>query len=50
MPVPQGYNPLAQLLSNILLKQRDDILVFLLTLLLLLPSYVAHRMKRANSL
>lgn len=45
VPVPQGYNQMAQLLSNILLKQRDDVLVFLLTLLLLLPFYVAYRMK-----
>lgn len=45
VPVPQGYNQMAQLLSNILLKQRDDVLLFLLTLLLLLPFYVAYRMK-----
>jgi arylsulfatase/uncharacterized sulfatase len=50
VPVPQGYNQMAQLLSNIFLKQRDDILVLLLTLLLLLPFYVAHRMKRASRL
>ena len=48
VPVPQGYNQMAQLLSNILLKQRDDVLVFLLTLLLLLPFYVAYRMKNSG--
>jgi arylsulfatase/uncharacterized sulfatase len=46
VPVPQGYNQMAQLLSNIILKWRDAVLVSVLTLLLLLPFYVAHRMKR----
>ena len=45
VPVPQGYNQIKQLLSNIILKKRDTILVFLLTLLVLLPFYVAYRMK-----
>lgn len=46
VPVPQGYNQMTQLLSNILLKRRDHILVLLLTMLLLLSFYVAYRMKR----
>jgi arylsulfatase/uncharacterized sulfatase len=47
VPAPQGYNQMAQLLSNMLMKQRENVLVFLLTLLLLLPFYVAYRMKRS---
>ncbi|MFK8021582.1 MAG: sulfatase-like hydrolase/transferase, partial [Pseudomonadales bacterium] len=43
---PPGYNRTKQLLSNILLKSRDDVIVLLLTLLFLLPFYVAYRMKR----
>jgi arylsulfatase A-like enzyme len=50
VPLPQGYNQMAELSSKIFLKQRDDILVLLLTLLFLLPFYVAHRMKRIASL
>jgi arylsulfatase/uncharacterized sulfatase len=50
VPVPEGYNQMAQLLSNIFLKRRNDVLVLLLMLLLLLPFYVAHRMKRTPSL
>ena len=46
VPVPQGYSQLKQLFSNILLKSKNDTLVFLLTLLLLLPFYVAYRMRR----
>ena len=46
VPVPQGYAQIKQLFSNTLLQSRDGILVFLLTLLLLLPFYVAYRMKR----
>ncbi len=45
VPVPPGYTQIKQLLSNILLKNRDDILVLFLTLLVLLPFYVAYRMK-----
>jgi arylsulfatase A-like enzyme len=46
VPVPQGYSQLKQLFSNILLKSKNDTLVFLLTLMLLLPFYVAYRMRR----
>ena len=46
VPVPPGYSQLKQLFSNILLKSKNDTLVFLLTLLLLVPFYVAYRMRR----
>ena len=49
VPVPPGYTQIKQLFSNILLLYRDATLVFLLTLLLLLPFYVAYRMKRTPS-
>ncbi|MEH6550139.1 MAG: arylsulfatase [Pseudomonadales bacterium] len=45
VPVPPGYSPIKQVFFNILLQYRDATLVFLLTLLLLLPFYVAYRMK-----
>lgn len=45
VPVPQGYNQIKQVMTNILFKQRDNILVAFLTLLLLLPFYVAYRIK-----
>jgi arylsulfatase/uncharacterized sulfatase len=45
VPVPQGYNQIKQVMTNILFKQRDNILVAFLTLLLLLPFYVAYRFK-----
>jgi arylsulfatase/uncharacterized sulfatase len=48
VPVPPGYTQIKQLLSNILLQSRDAVIVFLLTLLLLLPFYVAYRMKRSQ--
>ena len=46
VPVPEGYNQITQLVSNMVLKQRENILVLILTLLILLPFYVAWRMKR----
>jgi len=49
VPVPRGYSQIKQLLSNTLLKQRDTVLVFFLTLLLLLPFYVAYFMKNRKS-
>jgi arylsulfatase/uncharacterized sulfatase len=49
VPVPPGYTQIKQLFSNILLQYRDATIVFLLTLLLLLPFYVAYRMKRTPS-
>ena len=45
VPVPQSYNQIKQVMTNILFKQRDNILVAFLTLLLLLPFYVAYRIK-----
>ena len=45
VPVPPGYNQIKQVFFNILLKYKNTTLVFLLTLLLLLPFYVAYRMK-----
>jgi hypothetical protein len=45
VPVPPGYTQIKQFISNLLLQQRDAALVLLLTLLLLLPFYVAYRMK-----
>jgi arylsulfatase/uncharacterized sulfatase len=44
--VPPGYSQKKQVFLNILLKSKNDTLVFLLTLLLLLPFYVAYRMRR----
>jgi arylsulfatase A-like enzyme len=48
--VPPGYNQIKQVMFNILLQKRNTIIVFLLTLLVLLPFYVAYRMKRKSSL
>jgi arylsulfatase/uncharacterized sulfatase len=48
VPVPQGYNQARQMLLNILMKGRDNMIALLLTLVLLLPFYVAHKMGRAN--
>jgi len=49
VPVPPGYTQIKQLVNNILLTNRDGILVFLLTVLLLLPFYVAWRMKKVST-
>ena len=49
VPVPQGYNQIKQVMTNILFKQRDNILVAFLTLLLLLPFYVAYRIKNTSN-
>ena len=46
VPVPEGYTQIKQVFFNILLLYRDATLVFLLTMLLLLPFYVAYRIKR----
>jgi hypothetical protein len=43
---PVGDGQLKQFFSNTLLKSKNDMLVFLLTLLLLVPFYVAYRMSR----
>jgi arylsulfatase A-like enzyme len=50
LPVPPGYNQIKQVFFNILLQNRNAILIFLLTMLLLLPFYVAYRMKRTPKL
>ena len=49
VPVPQGYNQIKQVMTNILLKQRDNVLVAFLALLLLLPFYVAYRIKNTSN-
>ena len=47
LPLPDGYTQLKQLFLNTLHKKSgEQILIFLLTLLLLLPFYVAYRMKK----
>lgn len=47
LPLPAGYTQLRQLVTNALHQQyREVILLFLLTLLVLMPFYVAYRMKR----
>lgn len=47
VPVPPGYSQMKQLLSNILLKNRNGVLIFFLTLLFLLPFYVAYRFSQS---
>lgn len=47
LPLPAGYTQIRQLVFNTLQAQyREGILLFLLTLLVLLPFYVAYRMKK----
>ena len=47
LPLPVGYTQMRQLFFNTLHKKSgEQILIFLLTLLLLLPFYVAYRMKK----
>jgi arylsulfatase/uncharacterized sulfatase len=49
LPLPAGYTQMKQLVSNMLQMQyREGILLFLLTLLVLLPFYVAYRMKKGS--
>jgi arylsulfatase/uncharacterized sulfatase len=49
LPLPAGYTQMRQLVSNTLQTQyREGILLFLLTLLVLLPFYVAYRMKKES--
>jgi arylsulfatase/uncharacterized sulfatase len=49
LPLPAGYTQMKQLVSNTLQAQyREGILLFLLTLLVLLPFYVAYRMKKGS--
>ena len=47
LPLPAGYTQMRQLVANTLQQQyREGVLLFLLTLLLLTPFYVAYRMRR----
>jgi arylsulfatase len=47
LPLPAGYTQIRQLVANTLQQQyREGVLLFLLTLLLLTPFYVAYRMRR----
>lgn len=48
VPVPEGYTQIKQIFSNMLLKNRDRFVVFMLTLFVLLPFYVAYRMKNTS--
>ena len=49
LPLPAGYTQMKQLVSNTLQTQyREGILLFLLALLVLLPFYVAYRMKKGS--
>jgi len=50
LPVPSGYSQMRQLVANTLQAQyRDSVIVLLLALLVLLPFYVAYRMKKRSS-
>lgn len=48
VPVPEGYSQARQMVLNILLKSRDNVIALLLTMLLLVPFYVAYKMARAR--
>ena len=49
LPLPAGYSQVKQLVSNTLQAQyREGLLIFLLSVLLLLPFYVAYRMKKGD--
>lgn len=47
-PVPEGYSQMRQIVLNALLQSRETVIAFLLTLLALIPFYVAHKMTRAD--
>lgn len=47
VPVPEGYNQMRQIVLNALLQNRDNVIAFLLTLLMLLPFYIAYKSTRA---
>jgi arylsulfatase/uncharacterized sulfatase len=50
LPLPAGYSQVKQLVSNTLqIQYREGVFIFLLTLLLLLPFYVAYRMKKGGA-
>jgi hypothetical protein len=47
LPLPAGYSQVKQLVSNTLQAQyREGLLIFLLSVLLLLPFFIAYRMKK----
>ena len=47
LPLPAGYSQVKQLVSNTLQAQyREGLLIFLLSVLLLLPFYIVYRMKK----
>ena len=48
VPVPPDYTQTKQMMFNILLQYRDAILILVLTLLMLLPFYVAYRIKQGT--
>ncbi|MEM1113332.1 MAG: sulfatase-like hydrolase/transferase [Pseudomonadota bacterium] len=49
-PLPPGYSQIKQLASNAFrVRYRDSVLIFLLVVLLLLPFYVAYRMRGSAS-
>ncbi|WP_108787252.1 sulfatase-like hydrolase/transferase [Erythrobacter sp. Alg231-14] len=49
VPVPEGYSQMRQIVLNALLQSRENIIAVLLTLLALVPFFVAYKMTRANS-
>lgn len=48
IPVPEGYSQMRQIVLNALLQNRENMIAFLLTLLVLVPFYVAYKSTRAN--
>ena len=48
IPVPEGYSQMRQIVLNALLQSRDNIIALLLTILLLVPFFVAYKMTRAD--
>ncbi|MEP0391885.1 MAG: arylsulfatase [Erythrobacter sp.] len=47
-PVPEGYSQMRQIVLNALLQSRKNVIAFLLTLLVLVPFYVAYKSTRAT--
>ncbi|WP_407873938.1 arylsulfatase [Qipengyuania nanhaisediminis] len=48
VPVPEGYSQMRQIVLNALLQSRKTIIAFLLTLVVVVPFYVAYKSARAN--
>jgi hypothetical protein len=48
VPVPEGYSQMRQIVLNALLQRRENVIAFLLTILVLVPFYVAYKMTRAD--